>query len=328
MRTKATWQQQLASAIRDPHALLQHLKLTDQIKLPDPSATTTFACRAPLPYVNRIEKGNPHDPLLKQILPLNEELIITPGYSYDPLHELQQNPIEGLLHKYHGRVLITLTGACAIHCRYCFRRHFPYQNHSLSNTRWQKILSYLKQEQTIHEVILSGGDPLTLKDAQLQQIVTDLNALPNITTVRFHSRLPIVIPSRITDTLCQTLSSTRLRCVMVIHCNHANEIDPDVKNALAQLQQHRVSLLNQSVLLKGINDSLGQLTALSHALHQAHVLPYYLHLTDATQGTAHFTVEKPQALLLIDQLRQQLPGYLVPRLAQEEPFKEAKTILF
>ncbi len=328
MHVKAAWQQQLANAIRDPLALLQHLEIEDQVQLADPASHQSFACRAPLPFVNRIEKGNPLDPLLRQVLPINDELIITPGYSTDPLLELEHTPQQGLLHKYHGRVLLTLTGACAIHCRYCFRRHFPYADHSLSRERWQGALQYIKQHHDIHEVIFSGGDPLTSKDAQLQQMIIDLEAVPHITTLRFHSRLPIVIPSRITDSLCQMLNQSRFRCVMVIHCNHANEIDSHVQAALEALQTHRVSVLNQAVLLQGVNDNTPALRALSERLHQAYVLPYYLHLLDATQGAAHFNVGESRAIELMTQLQGQLPGYLVPRLAKEEAFKEAKTVVF
>ncbi len=321
------WQQQLASAIRDPDQLLAYLNLNTLSILTDHNNANPFPCRVPHPYLARIKKGNPHDPLLRQVLPLSVENKPMPGYSLDPLQEMDASPTAGLLHKYHGRVLVTLTGACAIHCRYCFRRHFPYQTHSFNQPRWQAIVDYIQKDQSIHEVILSGGDPLVLKDASLQLIIQDLEAIPHITTLRIHSRLPIVIPARITPRLCASFKDSRLRTVMVVHCNHANEIDETVTQSLATLRSSNTTLLNQSVLLHGVNDNLSALIDLSHALHHAQVMPYYLHLLDKVAGSAHFEVTQTQALDLVTKLRLQLPGYLVPRLAQEIPTHGAKVIL-
>lgn len=325
MNSRTDWQQELASCIKDPSVLLEKLNLRDSLNLTH--LPREFSCRVPHSFFLKMKKGDINDPLLKQVLPLNEENTITPGYSLDPLQELQANPTRGLLHKYAGRVLMTLTGACAIHCRYCFRRHFPYNNNSFAPSRWQMQLDYLKVNPDVHEVILSGGDPLTMKDSVLQRIINDINHVENVTTLRLHTRLPLVIPSRITDGLCEMLKQSRLRVVMVIHCNHANEIDSVVEGSLQRLQQSGVTLLNQSVILKGINDDAEALTQLSFALHRVGVLPYYLHLPDKTQGTAHFDVTEAHAVDCIQAMRQRLPGYLVPRLAVEIPGDGAKTVI-
>ena len=325
MTTQADWQQTLASCIKDPVELLKHLDLTHLIS--EVSQHPDFTCRVPLPFFDRIQKGDINDPLLRQVLPLNEEHQLTPGYSTDPLKELQATPKEGLLHKYHGRILLTLTGACAVHCRYCFRRHFPYSQNSFSSSRWQEQLQYLETHSDIHEVILSGGDPLTLKDSMIERIVRDIEKINHIQTLRIHTRLPIVIPSRVTEKFCQTLQNTPLRTVMVIHCNHANEIDSAVASSTRQLQQAGVTLLNQSVMLKHVNDNATSLIDLSFALHRIGVLPYYLHLPDKTQGTAHFDVSQVDAQQYIAVMRTQLPGYLVPRLAVEIPGQPSKTVI-
>ena len=327
MQSVTDWQQQLKQLITDPVELLTRLKLQQHITSAQHKILRQFPCRVPLPYFARIQPGNIDDPLLRQVLPLDAEATLTPGYSFDPLAELQAKPVAGLLHKYHGRVLLTLTSACAIHCRYCFRRHFPYDSNSFNKQRWQQQREYLLTHPNIHEVILSGGDPLILKDQLLKLIVDDLSAMKQIKTLRIHSRLPIVLPSRITHELLATLSKTRLKVVLVMHCNHAQEIDNDVARALLQLQQHNITLLNQAVLLKGVNDTAGSIVELSHQLWDNRVLPYYLHLLDKTQGTAHFNVDKSEAKKIILAARNQLPGYLVPRLAQEEPQEQAKTIV-
>ena len=286
----------------------------------------TFRCRVPEPFLHRIEKNNPHDPLLRQVLPINDELDIVPGYSTDPLQEHHHQPTQGLLHKYHGRVLLTLTGACAINCRYCFRRHFPYQEHTFNQTRWDAIVNHLKADDSIHEVILSGGDPLMLKDKTLQKLIDELETLSHIKTLRIHSRLPIVIPSRITTELCTLLARTRLRVVLVVHVNHAQEIDTTVSDTLRRLPPN-ITLLNQSVLLKCVNDNAKALIDLSHCLFANGILPYYLHLLDPVIGTAHFDVPQKKAEQLVHEIRAQLPGYLVPRLARETAQEPAKTVI-
>lgn len=283
-----------------------------------------FPLRVPHSFVRKMQKGNINDPLLLQILPLQQELLAVPGYTQDPLEEKQFNPLPGLLHKYYGRVLLVVTGGCALHCRYCFRRHFPYEEHSLNLSDWQKIFNYIAQDTSISEVILSGGDPLLLKDKILADLLKKLAAIPHLTTLRIHSRFPLVVPQRLTSDLAEILSSTRLKSILVIHANHANELDDEVKNGLTLLRQKLIPVLNQSVLLKGINDDAQSLIHLSQRLFDAGVLPYYLHLLDKVQGVTHFAVSKEQAQDLIRKISARLPGYLVPKLVMEVPGAQGK----
>lgn len=278
-----------------------------------------FPLRAPHAYVSRIERGNPEDPLLLQVLPLPQELEVHPGYTEDPLEESDSNPCPGLIHKYHGRVLLILSSSCAIHCRYCFRRHFPYQANTPSKKDWQQALTYIHGDTSITEVIYSGGDPLASNDRQLQWLTEQIASIPHVKRLRIHSRLPIVIPDRITPQLLQWLTATRLQTSMVVHCNHPNEIDAAVGNALYQLKIAGVTLLNQTVLLNGINNCSNTLTTLSDKLFSHGVLPYYLHLLDKVAGAAHFDVSDTEAIALHNQLMNQLPGYLTPRLVRESP---------
>lgn len=311
------WQQALANVIRDPHELFSLLEL-DLSTLPSAlAASQSFPLKVPRSFVARMEKGNWHDPLLRQTLPLGEELEYQPGFTTDPLEEASSNPCPGLIHKYHGRVLLIASGGCAINCRYCFRRHFPYQANNPSREQWLQALQYIADDSSISEVILSGGDPLVASDRLLSERVEQIAAIPHVIRLRIHSRLPIVIPQRITDECLDWLTGSRLSPVMVIHCNHANELDDQVGAALQKLANAGVTLLNQSVLLAGVNDNTAALEALSEALHQHRVLPYYLHLLDRVQGSAHFETSETQAKVLIQQLMGRLPGYLVPRLVRE-----------
>lgn len=321
------WQQQLSQAISDPAELLHYLELDSHWLGPAKAAAELFPLRVPQAFARRMQRGNPHDPLLRQVLPLGEELQTHAGFSHDPLAELDSNPSAGVIHKYHGRALLIAAGACAVNCRYCFRRHFPYADNRLSQDDWQKALDYLSAQPEIHEVILSGGDPLVNSDARLDSLISALEALPQLTTLRIHSRLPIVLPARITEALCTRLQQSRLRVVMVIHCNHAQEIDAEVVSALNRLRHAEVTLLNQGVLLRGVNDNVPALAELSHALHRVHVLPYYLFQLDKVQGAAHFLVSDTHAQALMQQLQAQLPGYLLPRLSREEPNQPSKTLL-
>ena len=318
------WQTLLSQAISDPEVLLRELDLPLDLLPATLKADQAFRLRVPRGFVARMRRGDREDPLLRQVLPLGEELDVVAGYCRDPLQELDAMPVPGVLHKYQGRVLLTSTGACAVHCRYCFRRHYPYQQ---ANPQRQlpETLDYLRANPQISEVILSGGDPLTLSDAKLSRLVAALEALPHIERLRIHSRLPVVLPERVDRNLLDWLQATRLQTVLVIHCNHANEIDPTVAAALQQLQSTGVALLNQSVLLRGVNDRAETLAALSEHLFAAGVLPYYLHQLDPVQGAAHFEVKDKTAKILIKQLRNNLPGYLVPRLVKEEPGRPAKT---
>ncbi len=318
------WQTTLANAIREPAELLQYLNLPGSLLNGAIAANATFALRVPLGYCQRIEKGNPNDPLLRQILPLDAELIEDQHFKLDPVGDLAAMEVPGLLHKYHGRVLIITTAACAVHCRYCFRRHFPYQENR-AEQNWQAAIDYIRANSDIHEVILSGGDPLSLTESKLKNLTDKLLNIPHIKTLRLHTRQPIVLPERINNEFLSWLDSLPWKIVMVLHCNHANEIDASVASALEQLQQHRVTLLNQSVLLAGVNDDAEVLVNLSEKLFSHHVLPYYLHRLDKVQGAKHFAVNDEKALQLLNEIRQHLPGYLVPKLVEENAGEKSKT---
>ena len=268
--------------------------------------------------------GDSNDPLLKQVLPTSNEDIKVDNFFLDPVGDHDAIVAEGVLHKYHGRALLLTTGACAIHCRYCFRRHFPYAQANASRSDWSAAIDYLQTNEDIHEVILSGGDPLTLTDAKLYQLVKKLEKISHINTLRIHTRLPVVLPERVCDDLIAWLSQSRLKKVIVIHSNHANEIDQDVIDSLARLKQADVTLLNQAVLLKGINDNTGDLVALSNSLFMAGVLPYYLHMLDPVDGAAHFDTTQAKACVLIEEMSKKLPGYLVPKLVREIAGEMAK----
>ena len=260
-------------------------------------------------------------------MPIDEELIIKAGFTEDPLQESQVNPQPGLLHKYHGRVLFIATGSCAIHCRYCFRRHFPYQDNNPGRAGWQQALDYIKNDSTIEEIILSGGDPLTVPDGQLHWFISELESIPHLQRLRFHTRLPIVLPQRVSDLLVRMLTQSRLQSIMVIHCNHAQEIDTEVANSLQRLRNAGIAVLNQSVLLAGVNDSAASLIALSKRLFEYGVIPYYLHLLDPVAGAAHFQVPLETAKMLHREMQHTLSGYLVPKLAQEVAGEKAKMLV-
>lgn len=318
-----TWQAMLAEAITDVAELLATLDLTPA-QLKNPVTHPDFPLRVPRGFVARMEKGNAVDPLLLQVLPGAAEACVTPGYHADPVADQDAMVIPGVLHKYQGRVLLIATGACAIHCRYCFRQHFPYQEANAARAQWQQAVTYIGQQPQLHEVILSGGDPLMLGDHKLQELVLQLAAIPHVRRLRIHSRLPIVVPQRITPALIQVLTGTRLQTLMVLHCNHPNEIDAEVQQALQTMQRAGITLLNQAVLLHGINHLPQTQRRLSETLFHSGVLPYYLHMLDQVQGAAHFEVPESAALELMQQLQASLPGYLVPRLVREIPGAPAK----
>ena len=320
------WLQQLANGISDPEQLLTLLAIDPSAWQSGFKARELFAQRVPLSFVERMEKGNPYDPLLRQVLPLSDEFIVQPGYSTDPLAE-QNNSIPGLLHKYRNRCLLIVKGGCAINCRYCFRRHFPYQENKGNKATWQHSLDYIAQHPQLNEVILSGGDPLMAKDHELSWLIEQIAAIPHIKRLRIHSRLPVVIPARITDEFVDLCASTRLQVILVTHINHANEINHELSQQLARLSAVQVTLLNQSVLLSGVNDSVAAQVALSEALFDAGVLPYYLHVLDKVQGAAHFYVSDEQARAIIAGLIEQVSGYLVPKLTREIGGRPSKTPL-
>lgn len=319
------WQQLLADAISDPLELCAILELDPALVLPALAAAKDFPLRVPRSYVARMRRGDPNDPLLLQVLPLAAELDLATGYAADPVGDLEKRAAPGLLHKYHGRALLVATGACAIHCRYCFRRHFPYGEESALQQGWRPALARLRADTSISEVILSGGDPWSLSDRRLQQLSEELQAIPHIRRLRVHTRYPIVLPERIDCGLLDWLSGVRLQKVVVMHANHAREIDDSVRHACRQLTAAGVTLLNQSVLLKGVNDSVEALAQLSEALFETQVLPYYLHVLDKVQGAAHFDLTEARALRLHQELAARLPGYLVPRLVREIAGAPAKT---
>ena len=318
------WLKQLTNAISDPQKLLDHLNIDSTPFEKGKQARTLFAQRVPISFVERMEPGNPNDPLLMQVLPLEQEFEQHPGYTNDPLEE-QNTAQPGLLHKYKNRVLLIVKGGCAINCRYCFRRHFPYQENQGGKVTWQKNLDYIAQHPEINEVILSGGDPLMAKDHELEWLIEGIAAIDHVTTLRIHTRLPVVIPDRITEELCELFAHTRLKVVLITHINHANEIDTSLANAMEKLRQVKVTLLNQSVLLKDINDSAPALVSLSERLFSIGILPYYLHLLDKVQGAQHFYVPDEAARELMRQIVPQLSGYLVPRLTREISGRQSKT---
>lgn len=327
MTTTSDWQTALAQAITDPRQLLTALKLSPEQLLISDQACLDFPLRVPQGFVKRMQPGDPYDPLLRQVLPIRQELMLVAGFNRDPLKEQQVNPIPGLLHKYYGRVLLTMTGTCAIHCRYCFRRHFPYSDNNPGTQGWQQAMQYIAKDPSITEVILSGGDPLLIKDEPLSLLIKQLAEIKHVERLRIHSRLPIVLPERITDSLISCLTQTPLQPIMVIHCNHPKEIDASVKIAMKKFQTANITLFNQSVLLKGVNDDAKVLIALSKALFNIGVIPYYLHLLDRVQGAAHFEVSEKKARALYADIIKNLPGYLVPKLVREEAGAAAKSTM-
>lgn len=319
------WQQELSNLITEPEELLQLLGLSpEDVSIPA-DVLRAFPLKVPRPFVARMRSGDARDPLLLQVLPTVQERDDTPGYGFDPLSEADFNPQPGILHKYQGRVLVLAAPHCAVHCRYCFRRHFPYQDNVPGRQVWEQSLQWLAGQPQINEVIYSGGDPLAASDKHLAWLTNRISEIPHIGRLRIHTRTPVLVPSRVDNNLLAWLGASRLQKVMVIHCNHANEIDTEVIAAMQRLRDAGVTLLNQSVLLKDVNDSAQALAELSEALFAAGVLPYYLHALDKVQGVAHFDVDEEHARALILALKQQLPGYLVPRLVREIPGEASKT---
>ncbi|PSL12754.1 L-lysine 2,3-aminomutase [Marinobacterium halophilum] len=323
----ADWQTELRHAITDPAQLLAELDLPQDLLQGALQADRQFALKVPRPYLSRIRKGDQDDPLLRQILPLQQELLEVPGFGHDPLAEAAANKSQGLIHKYTDRVLLILSGACAINCRYCFRRHFPYGDNQLGGEQWQAALAYIRAHEQVSEVIFSGGDPLATPDRRLVRMIADLEQIPHLQRLRIHSRLPVVIPQRVTPELVNMLADSRMSSTLVLHINHPQEVDALVRERLQPLRQAGVTLFNQAVLLKGINDSVAVQKTLSETLFSDGILPYYLFVLDAVAGAAHFDISDEQARRLVGQLQTVLPGYLVPRLAREIPGRPSKTLL-
>jgi EF-P beta-lysylation protein EpmB len=321
------WLHQLADVITDPDELLQLLALQHHPELVSGhDARRLFALRVPRAFAARMRKGDPQDPLLLQVITSQQEFVDAPGYSTDPLDE-QSSVVPGLLHKYRNRALLLVKGGCAVNCRYCFRRHFPYSDNQGNKRNWQQALEYIRQQPELDEIIFSGGDPLMAKDHELDWLIGELEQIPHIKRLRIHSRLPVVIPKRITEALCQRLAQSRLQTLMVTHINHAQEIDDDLRHSMHMLKRAGVTLLNQSVLLRGVNDSATTLAALSNALFDAGILPYYLHVLDKVQGAAHFYVDDRRARAIVRELLGMVSGYMVPKLAREIGGEPSKTPL-
>lgn len=324
----STWQRDLSRSITDATELLAELELDPALAGSARLSSAAFGLRVTRSYLARMRRGDVNDPLLRQVLPLTEELVETRGYGPDPLDEHQATRAPGLLQKYAGRALLITTQACAIHCRYCFRREFPYaaqqETSDEGSTRFRAALDVIAGDATIEEVILSGGDPLSLSDARLTRITDALAATPHVQRIRVHTRQPIVLPSRVDEGLLTWVRGIRRPTVIVLHANHPNEIDEEVRAACAKLRAAGVTLLNQSVLLRGVNDDADTLARLSRVLMAAGIVPYYLHLPDRVRGTAHFEVPEAEAQRLVAALSARLSGYLVPRLVREIPGATSK----
>ena len=324
---KDEWIFELANVVTDIKELYRCLNLDPgAISLPMLQARKQFPLRVPMAFINRMKKGDSQDPLLLQVLCDEKELINVAGFSEDPLEE-QNNTIPGLLHKYHNRALLMTKTACAINCRYCFRRHFPYHDNQGTKKNLGAALAYIASHPELDEIILSGGDPLMAKDHEMAFLITELEKIPHIKRLRIHSRLAVVIPNRITSELCRLFAKTRLQIVLVTHINHPNEIDDNVTNAIKCLKEHQVTVLNQSVLLRKVNDDADVLACLSNKLFSIGILPYYIHLLDKVQGAAHFLVDDDNAKQIMRQLAKNVSGYLVPKLAREIGGEKSKRVI-
>ena len=322
-----TWQQELAEAITSPEELADALGLSREALVGAHEAGRQFRLRVPRGFVARMRRGDLEDPLLRQVLPVAAELADAAGYVADPVGERSAMRAPALLQKYRGRALLIATSACAVHCRYCFRREFPYAEQNGDAPRWGEALAEIAADPSLEEIILSGGDPLSLSNARLESLTRALAAVPHVRRIRVHTRQPVVLPSRVDEGLLQWLRTSTLPLVLVLHINHPNELDTELAAACAKLRATGVTLLNQSVLLAGVNDDVEVLSKLSVRLFDAGVLPYYLHALDRVRGAAHFAVADERAQTLAAQLAARLPGYLVPRLVREVPGAPAKVAL-
>jgi EF-P beta-lysylation protein EpmB len=325
--TIPSWREAMKRAVRDAARLCRLLELPAEFSRAAARAAADFPVFAPLEFVARMQQGDPHDPLLRQVLPAAEETETVPGFLADPVGDGAATVLPGLLQKYSGRMLMVTTGACAVHCRYCFRRHFPYDESLSANHAWDSAIERVAADERIDEVLLSGGDPLTLGDDRLSELAQRLAAIPHVRRLRVHTRLPIVIPQRVNGDLLSWLRGTRLTPVMVVHVNHAQEIDQAVADSLQHLVDAGIPVLNQAVLLRGINDDTRVLTELCRRLIDLRVMPYYLHELDPVAGAHHFAVPRARGEQLVAELRAVLPGYAVPRFVREVPGEQAKRIV-
>lgn len=323
--TETSWIVSMKNAIRSARELRRILNLPSETTAAD--ADYDFPVFVSREFLSRMTPGDPDDPLLRQVLPIAEEGRQVDGFGEDPVGDLGANVAPGVLHKYHGRALMITTGACGIHCRYCFRREFPYSALGSRTEAYEPSLEYLRQRPDIEEVILSGGDPLTSTDESLDSLISQIEAIDHVSRLRIHSRMPIVIPSRVTRFLCNRLKESRLGAWMVVHANHAAEIDQETQDAIERLVDAGIPTLNQSVLLRGVNDSSAALESLSRRLVECRVIPYYLHQLDRVKGAAHFEVSDDRGRELIEELESRLPGFAVPRYVSEIAGRESKTRL-
>lgn len=326
------WQKLLSDSNISIQDLLNHLSLSaEDFKNhndgPLIKGNLEFPLRVPLPFINRMVKGDINDPLLRQVLPHEAEKNKNANFSFDPLYESNKNIVPGIIHKYENRALLLATSTCAINCRYCFRRHFPYEENQQNRKGWDKAFDYINNNNNIDEIILSGGDPLANSNKQVQWFIDNLKNIKHIRTLRIHTRLPIVIPERVDQGLIDCLDSWDNKKVLVVHCNHPNEIDDNVKKAMKRIKKTKALLLNQSVLLKGVNDTASDLISLSRKLFENDIIPYYIHLLDKVHGAAHFNVFEEEAKKIMSEVKDSLPGYLVPKLVKELPNKKSKTLL-
>lgn len=317
----------MRESITDVDTLFAALDLPVAYKPAARRAAALFGLRAPAGYIARMQRGDIDDPLLRQILPLDVEHDDPPGFVDDAVGDMASAAGDGLLHKYHGRALLVTTGACAVHCRYCFRRHFDYSEQHAGGSHTEAALARIAADTSIREVILSGGDPLSLSNSRLETLGQRLDAIAHVDRLRVHTRTPVVLPERVDDALLAWITGRRAHCVVVVHANHVNELSPAVVDAFRAMQRAGAVLLNQAVLLAGVNDDAETLADLSLALFDAGVMPYYLHLLDRVRGTSHFEVPEARAIELMQALAGQLPGYLVPRLAREGAGDDAKSVL-
>lgn len=320
------WTEEVRRSFRDPRELAAHLglRLSD---LPGLPARTAFPFLCPRPFASRMRRGDPSDPLLRQIWPDEGEDLRSDGERDDPVGDSRSVRGSGMIQKYAGRVLLVTSGACAVNCRYCFRQNFAYEDGPRGETGWEERFLEIERDESIHEVILSGGDPLAWADSVIQRVFERLSRTAHVRTLRIHTRLPVVIPSRVTPELCGMVGSSRLRVAVVLHCNHPSEIDGDLRDAVARLRDSGATVLNQAVLLRGVNDDDAVLEELSLRLWDAGVLPYYLHALDPVSGSSRFAVPDERGRDLVDAIRQRLPGYLVPRLVREIEGESSKTPL-
>ena len=321
------WQDALRSAIRDPVELCRILRLPRHFEAAAVEASRQFPLFVPRNYIARMRLGDVRDPLLRQVLPLQDESADVAGFTRDPVGDMLSKKESGIIQKYHSRVLIITTGACGVHCRYCFRRHFPYSAVPRGPDDWSAWIAEIHRDTAIDEVILSGGDPLTLVDSQLARLAEMIAGVPHVRRLRIHTRMPIVVPTRVTRDLIEWLTGQRTTPVMVVHANHAQELDANVQRSMTALADAGVLLLNQSVLLRGVNDDAETLVELSRRLLDCRVLPYYLHQLDRVAGAAHFEVPVERGIALVEQMRSRLPGYAVPRYAREVAGEAAKQVL-